>query len=356
MISYEEDGMMSVEKGILLLGHGSRRQDANEGLKALAAMAAAGLGVPVEPVYFQFGRPTLAEGVARLVAEGKKEIIIIPAFLFPGMHLHKDVPGALEDLRRQYGDEVRFVLTPCIGPDPRLAEIVWERIQEAAGEVSTNGRLSGERVCDPGAITALSRALIEDNIGEEFFRKRFPGGEGEIVRRVVHALGNPVVAPLMRFHPEAVAAGVAALKRGALLFTDVRMVQVGINKGALKELKGKAVCLIHHPRVCAAARAAGVTRAMAAVRAFKEQLPGSVVVIGNAPTALEEVLDQVEQGLEPALIVGTPVGFVGAAESKARLLESRVPYITLLGRQGGSPAAVAVVNALLALARGEAGL
>lgn len=350
-----------MEKGVLLLGHGSRRQVANEGLKVLAQMAGTGLGVRVEPVYFQFSRPTLADGVARLVAEGKKEIVIVPAFLFPGMHLHKDVPEALEELQRQYGEGVRFVLTPCIGPDPRLAEIVLERVKGVEGDVSSGECReetlpSGRRICNPREITARSRALIEDNMGKEFFRRRFPEPEGEVVRRVVHATGNPDVARLMRFHPDAVAAGVAALRGGALLFTDVRMVKVGINSRALRELRGRAVCLIHHPGVCANAREAGVTRAMAAVRAFKEKLPGSVVVIGNAPTALEEVLDQVEQGVEPALIIGTPVGFVGAAESKARLLNGRVPYITLLGRQGGSTAAVAVVNALLALARGEAGL
>jgi precorrin-8X/cobalt-precorrin-8 methylmutase len=344
-----------MEKGILLLGHGSRREAANEGLKMLAKMAGAGLGMRVEPVYFQFSHPNLADGVARLVADGVKEIIIVPAFLFPGVHFTEDLPEALEELQQEYGEGVRFVLTPCIGPDPRLAEIVLERVEGVDGDgAGIDWRCP--QIRSPQEITARSRDLIEDSLGEEFFKRRFTGSEGEVVRRVVHATGNPSVARLIKFHPDAVESGVAALQRGVTLFTDVRMVKVGINRSALRELGGRAICLIHHPQVQAEARETGVTRAIAAVRAFREHLPGSVVVIGNAPTALEEVLDQVEQGLKPALIVGTPVGFVGAAESKARLLRQEIPFITLTGRQGGSTVAVAVVNALLALARGQAGL
>ncbi|NPV29449.1 MAG: precorrin isomerase [Firmicutes bacterium] len=349
-----------MKRGVLLLGHGSRRAAANAGLEALGGLVQESLGLPTLPVFFQFGRPTLAEGVARLASEGVQEIIIVPVFLFPGVHLEKDVPEAVAGLAARYGEEPRLVLTPSLGPDPRLAEIIVERVQAAGsllpGGDGAGGPAGAQDLTDPGAIAARSRELIEELLGKEFFQRRFPGPEGEVVRRVVHATGNPHTAYLLRFHPGAVQAGIAALRRGALIFTDVRMVKMGISRAALRELGGRVFCPIHHPRVRALAEARGMTRALAAVRLFREHLRDNIVVVGNAPTALAEVIRQLEQGFRPALIVGTPVGFVGAAEVKARLQAQQVPYLTLVGPQGGSAIAVAMVNALIALARGRAGL
>lgn len=347
-----------MKRGVLVLGHGSRRQAANEGLKKLVGMVQANLGVPTVPAYFQFARPSLADGVADFVNDGIKEIIIVPTLLFPGIHLKEDIPEGLEELKQQYGSEVRFHLTPALGHDPRLAEIIMERVRSVEGFLSQSEPEATVQcaVCNPEEITRLSRSLIEDALGENFFQESFPGPAGEIVRRVVHATGSPEVAGLMRFHPQAVASGLAALRRGVQIFTDVRMVKVGINRTALKEMGGKVTCLIHHPQVRKEAEATGLTRAIVAIRACRESLPGNIVVVGNAPTALEEVINLVEQGVRPALIIGTPVGFVGAAESKAHLLAQRVPFITMIGPQGGSSVAVAVVNALLAIARGDAGL
>jgi len=350
-----------MKKGVLLLGHGSRRSAANAGLRALGELVQESLGMRALPVFFQFSKPTLAEGVARLASEGVNEIIIVPVFLFPGVHLERDVPEAVANLAAQYGNKPRLILTPGLGGDPRLAEIIVERVQAAAG-FGCDGNLpgrpdaGGQDLIEPGAITARSRELIEEFLGEEFFERRFPGAAGEVVRRAVHATGNPHLAYLLRFPPAAVDSGIAALRRGALLFTDVRMVKMGINRAGLQELGGRAVCMIHHPRVRALARAQGLTRALAAVRLFRELLQDSIVVVGNAPTALAEVLRQIEQGLKPALIIGTPVGFVGAAEVKARLMGQKIPYLTLIGPQGGSTVAAAMANALLALARGRAGL
>ncbi|HHW40941.1 MAG TPA: precorrin isomerase [Syntrophomonadaceae bacterium] len=345
-----------MKTGILLLGHGSRREAANRGLERLAGLVQAGLGVRVLPAFFQFGRPSLPDVVEHLVGEGVDEIVVVPAFLFPGMHLEHDVPEALEEINARYGYRLKFKITPCVGADPRLAEILLERIR-SAGVLSPDGAQTfGPELTDPDAITSHSRCLIEASLGEDFFRERFSGAEGEVVRRVVHAMGNPSVAGLMRFHPEALEVGLSALKKGALLFTDVRMVKIGINRSGLRELGGRAVCLIHHPRVCRIAREEGLTRALVAVRCYQDLWRGQIVVVGNAPTALSEVLRLSARGVRPALIIGTPVGFVGAAEVKARLANQDVPYITLLGNQGGSTAAVAVVNAMISLARGGAGL
>lgn len=351
-----------MKRGILLLGHGSRRSTANMELQALAGLVEAGLGLRVLPLYFQFKHPNLADGVERLVGEGVEEIIVVPALLFPGVHMREDIPAVLKELRSRYGERVRFVLTEGFGPDPRLAEIVMERVHTALAGLADDGagvtaaEMSGQAdLTDPAGITSRSRSLIEESLGLHYL-EQFPPREGEIVRRVVHAMGNPDAAHLLRFHPAAVEAGLAAIRKGAVLFTDVRMVKMGINRAALREFGGRVVCMTHHPRVHALAREQGLTRSMIAVRAFRELLTGNMAVIGNAPTALAEVLRQSEAGFRPALIVGTPVGFVGAAEVKARLSGQDVPYITMIGHQGGSTVAVSVVNALLALAQGRAGL
>jgi len=349
-----------MNRGILLLGHGSRRNTANAELQALAGLVEAGLGMRVLPVYFQFERPNLVDEVERLVGEGIREIIVVPALLFPGIHLREDIPAALEELEARYGGRVRFLLTEGFGPDPRLAEIVMERVHTAMSGLTDDGTAAAESagsadLTDPDGITSRSRSLIEEALGLHYL-ERFPHREGEIVRRVVHAMGNPDAAHLLRFHPEAVDAGLAAIRKGAVLFTDVRMVKMGINRAALKGFGGRVVCLTHHPRVRLLALEQGLTRSMVAIRAFGELLTDNVAVIGNAPTALAEVIRQSQAGFRPALIVGTPVGFVGAAEVKARLSGQEVPYITMIGHQGGSTVAVSIVNALLALAQGRAGL
>jgi precorrin-8X/cobalt-precorrin-8 methylmutase len=346
-----------MKRAILLLGHGSRHSTANVGLVALANLVQNGLGMRVAPAYFQLDRPNLADTVEQLVNDGVTEIVIVPALLFPGVHLQDDIPAALRELQARYGERVRLVLTEGFGPDPRLAEIVMERVHAA---VAGDGALSPEAVeqdelTNPEQITSRSRSLIETSLGWHYL-EQFPPREGEIVRRVVHAMGNPDVAHLLRFHPAAVDSGLAAIRAGATLFTDVRMVKMGINRTVLRGLGGRVVCMTHHPRTAALAREQGLTRSLMGVRTIHHLLTGNVAVIGNAPTALVEVLRQCEAGFRPALIVGTPVGFVGAAEAKARLAGQDVPYITMIGHQGGSTVAISIVNALLALAEGRPGL
>ncbi len=183
--------------------------------------------------------------------------------------------------------------------------------------------------------------------------------EWQVVRRVVHTTGDPTLAGLLRLHPEAVAAGVAAVRAGADVVTDVRMVAAGISRGLLARWGGSVRCAIAAPEAAERARADGTTRAVAAMRWLAGQrrpdgrssLEGSIVAVGNAPTALLALLDLIDAGaVRPALIVGVPVGFVAAAESKAELMERGVPYITLPGTRGGSTIAVAAVNAILRLA------
>jgi precorrin-8X methylmutase len=173
----------------------------------------------------------------------------------------------------------------------------------------------------------------------------------KVYSRLIHASGDVGYAPITRVHPEAIDCAIEALKNGAHIYTDVEMVRTGINKKKLTSFGGEVHCLVADADVAVRAKELGITRSMVAMRQFGKALDGSIVAIGNAPTALFEVLRMVrEEGVRPACIVGIPVGFVGAAESKAELAENGiVPYITVEGTKGGSPIAAAAVNALMYL-------
>ena len=173
----------------------------------------------------------------------------------------------------------------------------------------------------------------------------------KLYSRLIHASGDVGYAPITRVHPEAIDRAIEALKAGAHIYTDVEMVRTGINKKKLASFGGEVHCLVADPDVAVRAKDLGITRAMVAMRQFGKALNGSIVAIGNAPTALFEVLRLVrEEGIRPACIVGIPVGFVGAAESKAALAaHGIVPYITVEGTKGGSPIAAAAINALMYL-------
>lgn len=171
----------------------------------------------------------------------------------------------------------------------------------------------------------------------------------KVYSRIIHAAGDVEYAPIIRMHPEAIEAGKKALLAGCNIYTDVEMVRTGINKRKLICFGGQVYCRVADVQIAAQAKEKGITRSMAAMQSFGRDLNGSIVAIGNAPTALFEVLRMVrEEGIRPALIVGIPVGFVGAADSKAELAANTiVPYVTVEGTKGGSPIAAAVVNAIM---------
>ena len=175
--------------------------------------------------------------------------------------------------------------------------------------------------------------------------------ETKIYSRIIHAAGDVEYAPIIKISANAISAAKNALQKGANIFTDVEMVRTGINKRALKKFGGEIFCKVADEEIKKIAEREKITRSMAAMRNFGEQLNNSVVAIGNAPTALFEVLRLVEEEkIFPAVIIGVPVGFVGAADSKAELAkQNKIPFITVEGTKGGSPIAVAAVNAILYL-------
>lgn len=204
-----------------------------------------------------------------------------------------------------------------------------------------------EFMTDPAGIEARSMEIIAPHLAG----LQLSPEEIKVYSRIIHAAGDPEYAPIIRIHPEAIQACRQALQAGRSIYCDVEMVRTGINKTRLAKHGGAVHCLIADPGIAAAAKEQGITRSMAAMREFREQLNGAIVAIGNAPTALFEVLNIIQQtNIRPALIIGVPVGFVGAAESKDLLHETApVPYITVLGNKGGSPIAAAITNALIYL-------
>lgn len=202
----------------------------------------------------------------------------------------------------------------------------------------------------PGDIERTSLAIIAEELAQ---RGLTPPPENEaVVRRVVHATADFEYAENLRFTPEAVRRGAEALAAGAVIVTDTNMALAGVSKPALAKLGGAAFCYMADPAVAAAAKEAGTTRAVAAMKYAARQHPGAVFAVGNAPTALFALCDAMEAGdFRPALIIGVPVGFVNVVESKERLMslceKLGVPAIAAMGRKGGSSVAAAVCNALL---------
>ncbi|HEU0021116.1 MAG TPA: precorrin-8X methylmutase [Dehalococcoidia bacterium] len=202
-------------------------------------------------------------------------------------------------------------------------------------------------------------ALLPDEIDRESLKMvqaslpsslRLESNEHYVLCRIVRAEGDSGIAESVRFSPGAVESGLVALKSGANVITDVRMVEMGISKALLRRHNLTTRCLIDAPQVASRAQKEGTTRSVAAVRELAPYLDGAIVAVGNAPTALLALLDLIDEGsVHPALVIGMPVGFVACAESKDELVQRKVSYITILGRRGGSSAAAATVNALLDL-------
>lgn len=204
----------------------------------------------------------------------------------------------------------------------------------------------------PSEIESTSFAIIDSEIPEP---RPFQGEEWLVVRRMIHTSADFELLSLVRFHPEAVRRGVEALSKGCLIVADTEMARVGMTRNRLDRLDCAVDCYINLPEVTEKARKDGTTRAASAVDYALPRLTGSICVVGNAPTSLLRILHWMKEGrCSPVLIVGTPVGFVNAAESKeALMMQNETPYVTIQGRKGGSSLAAAVVNQMAEIALGK---
>lgn len=200
------------------------------------------------------------------------------------------------------------------------------------------------------SIEDQSMEIIEKEIGSHQYDEL----EWPIVRRVIHATADFDFAKDNKiiFHKDAIKSGINALRNGCNLIVDVNGVIGGLNKQNLNEFGNNTICNISNPIIVEEAKKYNKTRAQTSMRMAASEMNGGIVVIGNAPTALLEVIQMVQEEVTtPALIIGIPVGFVSSPESKESLQALDVPFITNKGRKGGSPCASAIVNALFKLLR-----
>ena len=201
------------------------------------------------------------------------------------------------------------------------------------------------------SIEDASMQMIEDEIGTHQYNEK----EWPIVRRVIHSTADFDFAGKNKiiFHKDAIESAMNALRNGCSIIVDVNGVIGGLNKQNPKDFGNNIVCNISNPEIMELAKKEGKTRSQVCMRAAKSDIDGGVVAIGNAPTALMEIIQMVKEDIvKPALIIGIPVGFICAAESKEELSKLEgAPFITNIGRKGGSSSASAIINAIFKLIR-----
>lgn len=329
-------------ENIILIGHGSPKEGANN--MDLAARLLHTLLHPdceqdcVQVAYLQFARPEIAEAIDAAIARGAKRIILHPFFLSAGIHVSRDIPELIASARVRY-PQVEFIYTEPLGIHQKIAEVVRERILAARGP-------------KPGEIESRSFSLI----AEEADFSAVPPLHLSIIQRVIHATADFEFKNTLLFHPDAVKRGLEAIRSGRDIAVDVEMVRAGINKNLLAPWGGKVICRLPE---AAEPPETGAEKTRAERGIAQALTPGhnvGIIAIGNAPTALLKAIDLLSSS-GPAdfvpLVVGVPVGFVQALEAKALLAQQQFPFITNLSRKGGSPVAVAIVNALLKMAQGD---
>lgn len=202
----------------------------------------------------------------------------------------------------------------------------------------------------PEQIERTSFDIIDQEAGNHDFNE----AQWSIVRRMIHTTADFEFKDMVRIHPRAIAAGINAIRNGKMIITDTNMARVGIRTQELAQFGATVKCYMNDPRIHEKAKSNGTTRAKAAVDMAADDMSDGIYVVGNAPTALLRLIELIHDGkVSPALIIGLPVGFVNAAESKAALLAMDYPYISNIGRKGGSNLAASVVNALTILAGEE---
>jgi precorrin-8X/cobalt-precorrin-8 methylmutase len=271
------------------------------------------------------------------------------------MHVTKDIPELIESAKQKYPG-VDFIYTEPLGMHEKLVDVVKERISASRGYA-------------PADIEKRSFEII----GEEGDLSGVPAERIPIIKRVIHATADFELGQTLKFHPDAIKTGIEAIRSGKDILTDVEMVRTGINKRLLSKWGGKVTCNIveatpptanDHPSEMPETNehSDNRTRSERGIElALKENHNIGIIAVGNAPTALLKVIDifnseseistgRPHGGAHTILVVGVPVGFVKAYESKALLASQDFPFITNLSRKGGSTVAVAIVNALLKMA------
>lgn len=339
--------------GIVILIHGSRGEQAitglpeafrriTEGVKALLSPGTEVLGAAL-----QFNHPDLEETVAIMVSRSVEKIVIMPYFLFSGRHITEDIPELIEKMKNNYPG-INFVMAEPLGSDSDFIDNIMHCIEKAVPELRANYQKSSP---SPEEIEIQSMEIVENLIPS---KSLLSPDERTIVKRIVHASGDPDIASLVRFSSSAISSGLNAIANSGHIYTDVNMVASGISKH-LTDIYGYSVsCALDISKDKLVIPNTNTTRAATAIYNLGKRLNDSIVVIGNAPTALMSILEMIDKKeILPALVIGMPVGFVQAKESKYELMKFDIPYITIIGTRGGSAVAAATVNALLKISTGR---
>lgn len=323
--------------GIVLVGHGSKVAAANQAVEKVKNSMVQVTGLRIESAFLQLAKPTVKEAAATLIKEGCKKLILLPYFLYEGQHVSSDLPQIVATLAQKW-PLVKFELAPPVGTDNRLVHILIDKV------LAQSQLLNGQE------IEELSLSLVAElaTLPPDEFQR-------DVAARVVHATGDLLLANQLIFAPDFFTKAFNYLKqKNFVIVTDVKMTAVAISTSLLPSA-AKVICALEYQaKINTSKPASGRTRSQQAIRNTLTAFPKAAVVIGNAPTALEEVLQMISLGLiTPPFIVGVPVGFVGAHQAKERLSQSKAAFATLLGTRGGSAVAGAIVNALLKMTQGE---
>lgn len=347
------------EVALVLIGHGSKLPHNRENLIKLAEILRQKSRFKTVEISFMVrNAPTIPEAIETIVKRGIKKIVLVPAFLAAGVHTEQEIPEMIGLKGEESGLKKRGIQVfygEPLGADERIAEIIEEKALKALGKDETAEKAAPDANTLKTSVDTFAKSIviIRKELGNSL--AKVPKVNVPVIERVVHTTADPEFAKLMVFSDGAVMAGVNAIKAGAKIITDVKMVKAGINEARVKRFGGKKLTYIDDPRAVKLAEKEGISRSAAAMRlAVEEGANGAIILIGNAPTAAFELADQVKKGkAKPALIVATAVGYIGAAESKEAIAKLSVPFIVLRTRKGGSAVAVAIFNALLAMAEGK---
>ena len=328
---------------IIIAGHGSPKDEANNlehVAELLHEMMHPGCGGDcVRVAYLKFATPGIMEAITSCVRDGAKKVILHPYFLTGGAHVSKDIPDIIRESGEKYPG-VEFICTQPLGVHNKIAGVALERIEAAAGFT-------------PDEIEKKSFEIISGEVDlSDLPEERLP-----VVKRVIHTTADFEFKRSLVFHDDAIKSGVAAIRAGKDILTDVEMVRTGINRKLMERWGGKVVCKIQSAERRTRSTDNNKTRAEAGIEAaLKENNNIGIVAIGNAPTALYKTIEilndsELRTANSELLVIGVPVGFVKAVESKVFLAGQGFPFITNISRKGGSTVAVAIVNALLKIAQ-----
>jgi glutamyl-tRNA reductase len=360
-LKHKNKGGKKMKKTVLILiGHGSKLPYNRETLEKLADIIRKDSKFDtVEIAFMVKNKPTIPQSIENAVKNGAKKIVLIPAFIAHGVHTKDEIPEIIKAKQKELGLEskgVEIIYGDPLGADERIVEIIEDKALSMLGQ-ETNDEQQVREARNLKASTKMYNTSIEilTPLIKEVIENA-PETDIPVIERVVHTTADPEFAKLLVINEDAIKNGIAAIKSGAKIITDVKMVQAGINKTRVKRFGGQILTYVDDKRAIEMAKQESSTRSAAAIRlAVKDGLDNSIIVIGNAPTAAFEIAKAVKQGLtKPALIIATPVGYVEAAESKEEIASLPIPYIIIRGPKGGSALAVAIFNAILGMAETDA--